>query len=530
MSYSIENCVKGSVLAGKFIDNLKYGDSLEIMVVGDSNCHYGEPATQGNIDFGARVFGLADAISKVLIDQGYNLYATPLYPVGIGSNTFKSGLGSNVGTGDNRATAPTVGAGTIRLNRDTNTLAGYLGSSYDFTNAAFSGLGEDFTFFYNEMSKDRLATSIGSLKQGFYSHDPSSVAQPASTNWFMMTASNTSAQTGRFDKLMLDGDPWLSASKLDNNTLYFRLTHSSTPNGGSINLALTRNIGGGLTNAGAANLTFAAKNTGETGARFKDSELAINTLSVAGTPVTSSNLVKSDGINIFFNGGVNGSLTAPIGLFFMSVYEKKPGFSVNLLQCEGQALPEDHFNKFKDVIDNGNYIKQFFKAAIRRQNAANPKASGKVLIVFQAGTNTNVNQGNYNASTNSTNATKRVKDSFENSIIMLKKEWVNCGFAPSDLAFVVVGGPITSNTFSDDISRLLFDGSGDNTITAVDHAKSLPRSDYVTGQYWDGSGTTGAGSSTPTTHLAEPGYIEWARSIILNILNYSRRTYKQKRG
>ena len=529
MSYSIENCVKGSVLPGKFIENLKYGDSLDIMVVGDSNCHYGEPATQSTTNFGIRIFGLSDAIAKVLMDQGYNLYATPLYPVGIGSNTFKCGLGSAVNTGNSRVTAASVGPGDIRLNREGGTLSGYLGSVYNVTNAAFSSLGDDFTFFYNEMSKDILANAVGSLKTGFYSHDPSGVNAPAATNWFMMVSDHTSAATGRQDSLFLDGSPWLDAAKWDNNSLYFRLTHSSSPNGGSVNLSVLRDIGGGNTNNGAANLTFAVKNASETGYKFKDSEIVFNTLSVGGTPITSSNLVRATGVTVLFSGGFS-ALDAPIGLFFMSVYEKKPGFSVNLLQCEGQALPEDHSNKFNQVIANGNYIKQFFKALIRRQKAANPKATGKAIIVFQAGTNTFVDQGGYGVSPNAVHATNRVKQSFDQSISLLRKEWIDCGFAPSDLAFIVAGGPVTSNNYSDSISKLLYDTSGNSEVTVVDHVKSLPRSDYVANLYWDGGDSAGTGSATPATHLAEPGYLEWGKAIILNVLNYSRKTFKQKRG
>lgn len=538
MSYSIENCVKGSVLPGKFIENLKYGDSLDIMVVGDSNCHYGEPATQSVPDYGIRIFGLADAIAKILMDQGYNLYATPLYPVGIGSNTFKCGLGSSVRTGDQRSSSALFqGLGSVRLNRTQDTtsgiLVGYLGSVYDKANTAFSSLPDDFTFFYNEMSKDKLATAVGSLKQGFYSHDPSNVGVPAATNWFMLTTTQ-SGVTGRQDSLFLDGSPWLDAAKWDNSNLYFRLTHSSSPNGGSVNLSVLRDIGSGNSNQGAGNLTFATKDTNETGYRFKDSEIVFNTLSQGATPVTSSNLVRATGVTILFSGGFS-NLTAPIGLFFMSVYEKKPGFSVNLLQCEGQALPEDHINKFKEVIENGNYIKQFFKALIRRQKAANPKSSGKALIVFQAGTNTFVgNQGQYVASPDAVHATNRVKQSFDQSIALLRKEWIDCGFAPSDLAFIVAGGPVTNNTFSDSISKLLYDTSGNSEVTVVDHVKSLPRSDYVANLYWDSNlapnNENGTGSATPATHLAEPGYFEWGKAIILNVLNYSRKTFKQKRG
>ena len=534
MGYSIKNCVRGSSIPGKWLQDVKNNVcGLDILVVGDSNCHYGEPATQGAVDFGNRIFGLNDGLAKALSSEGLNLYASPLYPTVIGSNTFKSGLGTWLYAIDNRDTDASVGGGSIRLRNTTgNATAGYLGNVYNFGNAAFSSLADDFTFFYNEMSQNKLADAvslISSPKPGFYSHDPSAASSPAATNWMLFTASNVL----RNDQFVLDGDaainaPWLLPAKWDNSVIYFRMTHSSTPNGGSITLGITRNGGGGVTNAGAANLAFATKNVGETGFKFKDSELAINTLT--NTP-TSANLVKSDGVKIYFSGntGIGSTVTAPIAAFFVSIYEKKVGFSVNNLQCEGQALPEDHFNKFLEVNNAGNYIGQYFNAIVRRQLDASSKNKGRVLVVFQAGTNTNVNYNGGNASTNSTEATDRVKKAIENSILLLRKKWVDIGYPAGNIAFVVLGGPVTSNAFSDDISPKLFQTEGAIDVCCVDHVLALPRTEYVSGLYWDGGDTTGTGSATPATHLVEAGYVEWATSVTKNLLNYNK-TQKTKKG
>jgi len=456
--------------------------------------------------------------------------------VGIGSNSFRSGYGTSMSTGNQRATDASVGANTIRLNRvDGTTLVGYLGNVYNFTNAAFSSLPDDFTFFYNEMSKDKLATTLGSIKTGYYSHDPSSVASPAATNWFMLTNSHTSAVNGRTDQLVLDGPPWVG-DKWDNSTIYLRVTHSSSPNGGSFNFTVGKNVGAGLSNAGSANITLGSKDVGETGFKFKDSEAPVNTYPVAGgggvggRPLASTINIATEGVQIYFSAGLFATLTAPVGLFFVSVYEKKAGFAVNLLQCEGQSLPEDHINKFKDVAANGNFFKQYFKAIVRRQLAANSKATGKVIIVYQAGTNTNASQGGYSASTSVKAATQRVVDSFKESIKLLNTEWKEAGFNTSNLAHIVMGGPVTSNSFSDELADLVTSPTCDlSTTCSVDHVKSLPRTEYTANSYWDGAGGTGTGSSTAASHLNEDGYVEWAKAIIENLNHYITRTAKVKR-
>lgn len=533
MGYSIKNCVRGSAIPGQWIKDVKNNVcGLDILLVGDSNCHYGEGNPDNNIGNGNRIFGLADGLARTLIDEGLNLYASPLYPIGIGANVFKTGLGSWLYSVANRDADPSVGTGSIRLRNTAGTAtAGYLGTTYNFANAAFSGLPDDFTFFYNQMSQNKLADAASlqaSAKPGFYSHDPSG-STPLGTNWYLFTASSQV----RADQLVLDGDNvnavWTSPAKWDNSVIYFRMTHSSTPNGGSITLGITRDGGGGTTGAGSSNLTFATKNLNETGYKFKDSELAINT--IAGMP-TSANLVKSEGVRIYFT-GATGSLsvvTAPIAGFFVSVYEKKLGFSVSSLQCEGQSLPEDHFNKFKEVNDAGNYLGQFFNALIRRQLAASTKNKGRVLIIFQAGTNTNVNYNGGLASTNSTAATARVRQSFENSINLLRKKWTDLGYDAGNLAFIVLGGPVTSNTFSDDISAKLFQTEGAVDVCCVDHVLALPRSEYTSGSLWDGGDIVGTGSSTAATHLAEPGYTEWGTAIVKNLLQYSNKTHKAKKG
>lgn len=520
MGYSIQNCIKGSSIAGKWIDDAKKNkQSVDIVMVGDSNCHYGEPATQGSVDFGARIFGLADGLTKALMDEGLNLYGSPIYPVAIGSNTFKTGVGTWLYSIDNRDQDASVGSGNIRLRNTAGTLtAGYLGSVYNVSNAAFSSLADNFTYFYNEMSQAKLATATGSIKTGFYSHDPSAASAPAATNWFMFTANSTGAM--RNDQFVIDGNPWFTAAKWDDSLLYFRMTHSSTPNGGSITLGITRNSGAGATNAGAANLTFAAKNVGETSYTFKDSELAFNKL--PNSP-TSSNLVAADGVKIYFSGNttIGSTVTAPIAAFFISIYEKKIGFAVSQLQAEGQCLPEDTINKFIEVNDAGNYLKQFFSAIVRRQVAANSNNQGRVIVVMQHGTNTNATQGGVSASTNSTDATERVKKSLVSSITVLYNKWIASGFAPGNIAFVIMGGPVTSNSFSDDISKKLYETTGSQTITVIDHVKALPRTDYVSGLYWDGGNTTGTGSGTAATHLSEAGYVEWGKTIVKNLLQYN---------
>lgn len=530
MAHSIANCVRGSAIPGKWIEDVKNNVcGLDILLVGDSNCHYGEPANQTTTGLGSRAFGLGDGIAKVLIENGLNMYASPLYPVGIGSNTFLSGLGSRLISGNNRATAGTVGTGDIALRNLANTAThGYLGSVYNFSNGAFSGL-EDFTFFYNEMSQNKLATATGSLKTGFYSHDPSGVGQPAATNWFMYTANSGN----RSDNLVLDGTPWISASKWDNSIIYFRMTHSSTPNGGSNTITIAKDVGSGNSNAGSFNIALASPDAGATTNRFKDSEVSVNTYLVGGAlPTASQIVINSGGVQVYFspNTTFGSVVTRPFAQFFVSVYEKKIGFSVNLLQAEGQALPEDHINKFKEVDDAGNYIKQYFDAIVRRQKDASSANKGRVLIVFQAGTNTNATQGAFVPSTNSNDATNRVKNSFDRSIDLLRRRWTAAGYDANNLAFVVLGGPVTSNTFSDDISSKLFANEGANDVTAVDHVKSLPRTDYVSMALWDGGNALGTGSGTAATHLAEDGYIEWARAVFNNISTYYRKTFKTKKG
>lgn len=530
MAHAIVNCVRGSAIPGKWIEDVKNKVcGLDILLVGDSNCHYGEPSAQTIVAYGERAFGLGDGIAKVLIENGLNMYASPLYPVAIGSNTFLSGLGTRLISGNNRAADASVGSGSIALrNLADTTTHGYLGTVYNFANAAFSGT-EDFTFFYNEMSQNKLATAVGSIKTGFYSHDPSGTAQPAATNWFMYTANSGN----RSDYLILDATPWISAAKWDNSTIYFRMTHSSVPNGGSSTISIAKDVTGAFSNQGSANLTFASPDAGATTSRFKDSEIPVNTYLVNGSLPTASQIsIASGGVQIYFspNTTFNSVVTRPFAQFFVSVYEKKIGFSVNLLQAEGQALPEDHINKFREVDTAGNYIKQYFDALIRRQKDASSANKGRVLVVFQAGTNTNVTQGGITASANSINATNRVKNSIDGSIDLLRRRWTAAGYDANNLAFIVLGGPVTSNTFSDDISFRLFASEGASDVTAVDHVKSLPRTDYVSMTLWDSATTTGTGSGTAATHLAEDGYIEWARAVFNNISTYYRKTFKAKKG
>lgn len=482
-----KNVIHGSAVLSKWYRAAIKGESgFDFAIIGDSNSGYGEPAAATNAAYGARKYGLVDAlISKCILD-GINQYASPIFMYNVPSN-FGPGIGTRntVGIGEI--------SGTNLQNSNLSATVGTLGSAYTYAS------GDDFTYFQKELSsKITVDTGLG-LADNRYHQEYGSAA-----DWHYYSTTLNYTGTGvnyRTDALNIDEEPWLNEKPV----AYYRVTHSCTTNGGS--LAATVQANGGIVSVNPAAFGIGNSGGAVVSPFFKDSEVLLGRQA---SPHTDTATIRL--------GGFYSTLTAPIGIFFHSVYEKKVGVASSTLLFESGVLTESIRDKIKAVTtvsatSNGNLIGQMLAAIVRRQLAASSKNSGKVCIVIQGGTNQTLEGATADARANA------VVGQFASIVDMVKRQWKIQGFPDGNLCFLIVSSPATNNSEMPLLSSRIAASGGSSNVTVFDHIAALPSSDYVTNSWWDGTGVAGESTATPSAHLTETGYLNWATVILDNVKN-----------
>lgn len=488
MASYVRNCVRGSGTISQWLKDTKDGKSgLDFLIVGDSNTGYGEPLSSSITDTGAREYGLTDGLAQALINNGCNMYASPLYNFTSGAPSFYIGIGSRNGVGYDRI------SGSNLENNNSSANIGLLGQGA-------SGNAE-FNYFYQQMSGDKLNGNLYSLDHG------------STANWYLITSNLSFQGTGnnfRFDSLAIDGEPWLNEKPV----AYYRVTHSFTTNGGSAGATVTAN--GAVLNINPTSFIQAGNGGIAVNPSFKDSEVL---LPRAGVPHTLG--AGSVSIRLF---GYYSTLTAPIGFFFHSIYEKKIGFATTPLYFESGIRINEIRDKMIAVstpttgnvsnTQEGNFIGQLLNAVVRRQLAASSSNKGRVCVILQGGTNQSIE------GTDIKTRAIAIGQQYKTIINLIEDQWKRQNLNPSNLAFLILSSPITNNTEMPYLSKVLSEFSGAE-ITALDHVAAMPQSEYQTNTYWDGANAVGGGSATPASHLTETGYIEWGNAIVKNLLPYN---------
>lgn len=495
MASFVKNCVRGSGTISRWIKDAKAGVcGVDFLVCGDSNTGYGEAATATITDTGLRKYGLLDGFAQAMINNGINLYGSPVYCFTRGSPSFYSGLGTRNAVGDNNISGNNI------QNSNASGNIGLLGSA--------TSVETDFSYFYQEMSGTLLESQSYTIDHG------------TTANWHYLTSNLAYSGTGvnyRVDALQIDSEPWLN----EKATAYYRVTHSFTTNGGNTGATVTAN--GGVLNISPASFILAGNGGVSVNPALKDSEFL---LPRAG----SAHTLTSGAVSIRLMGFYN-TFTAPIGLFFHSIYEKQVGFAISSLYFQSGVRVDQIRDKMEAITtptignpsntQQGNFIGHHLAAIVRRQKDASPRNKGRVCIILQGGTN---------ASVEGTDAKTRavaIGLQYRRIISIITEQWQRQKLNQSHLAFVIVSSPVTNNAEMPYLSHVLGEYSGQN-IAAIDHAISMPSSEYVSNTYYDAGGTAGEGSATPASHLTETGYIEWGNSLVTNLLKYDS-TVKLKR-
>lgn len=489
MASYVRNCVRGSGTTSKWLKDTKDGKiGLDFLLVGDSNTGYGEPASTSVTNTGLRKYGLLDGLAQALINNGCNMYASPLYNFTSGAPSFYIGLG----------TRNTVGNGNLSSsNIQNNNASANIGLLGQGTSA-----NAEFNYFYQQMSGDKLSVNLYSLDHG------------TTANWHLITSNLAFSGTGNNyrlnDALSIDAEPWLN----EKNVAYYRVTHSFTTNGGNAGATVTAN--GAVLNVNPASFIQAGNGGTSVNPSFKDSEFL---LPRAALPHTLSAGAVS--IRLY---GYYSTFTAPIGFFFHSLYEKKVGFATTPLYFESGIRVDQIRDKMIAVstpttgnvsdTQEGNFIGQLLAAIVRRQLDASSSNKGRVCVILQGGTNQSAE------GTDIQTRAIAIGKQYRTIINLIEDQWKQQNLNPSNLAFLILSSPITNNTEMPYLSKVLSEFSGAE-ITALDHATAMPQSEYVTNTYWDGANAVGGGSGTPASHLTETGYVEWGNAIVKNLLPYN---------
>jgi hypothetical protein len=488
MASYVRNCVRGSGTVSKWLKDTKDGKSgLDFLIVGDSNTGYGEPLSSSVTDTGARKYGLLDGLAQALINNGFNMYASPLYNFTSGAPSFYIGLGSRNAVGNGNISGSNI------QNNNASANIGLLGQGA-------SG-NTEFNYFYQQMSGDKLNTNLYSVDHG------------SQANWHLITTTLAFSGTGntyRLDALGIDSEPWLNEKPV----AYYRVTHSFTTNGGNTGATVTAN--GAVLNVSPTSFIQAGNGGTAVNPYFKDSEFL---LPRAAQPHTLTNGAVSIRLLGFYN-----TFTAPIGLFFHSIYEKKIGFATTPLYFESGLRVDEIRDKMINVstpttgnvsaTQEGKFIGQLLAAVVRRQLDAFSRNKGRVCVILQGGTNQSAE------GTDTKTRAIAIGQQYRTIINLIEDQWKQQNLNPSNLAFLILSSPLTNNTEMPYLSKVLSEFSGAE-ITALDHVTAMPQSEYVTNTYWDGADATGSGSVTPASHLTETGYVEWGSAIVKNLLPYN---------
>lgn len=487
MASYVRNCVRGSGTISKWLKDTKDRKSgLDFLIVGDSNTGYGEPLSSSVANTGARKYGLLDGLAQALVNNGFNMYASPLYNFTTGSPFFYIGLGTRNAVGS-------IGISSSNIQNQGSTTVGALGS--------ITSDNAEFNYFYKQMSGNKLVAQAYTLDHG------------TTANWHLITSNLSFFGTGtnyRADGINIDAEPWLN----EKTVAYYRVTHSFTTNGG--NTGATIEVNGLILNQNPASFIQAGNSGITINPSFKDSEFLLPRAAGTHTLTNGAATIRLYG---FYN-----TFTAPIGLFFHSLYEKKVGFATTPLYFESGLRVDEIRDKMINVstpsvgnpanTQDGNFIGQFLAALSRRQLAASSLNKGRVCVILQGGTNQSVE------GTDIKTRAIAVGTQYKTIINLIADQWKKNNLNPSNLVFLILSSPITNNPEMTYLSKSLSEFSGFE-ITALNHVDAMPQSEYTANSYWDGNDAVGSGGTTPASHLAETGYIEWGNALIKNLLPYS---------
>jgi hypothetical protein len=454
----------GSVaVANMFRDAIAGVDSLDIIVVGDSNTLFYSGST---ID---EVSGWTDGFTAALWKVGASIYGTPIFPLYLDASTqsqgwrclwtsFAGGIGGNGTTGDDGITSAYMRSGNLgtRLSGG-GTVAGPAFCTTGYK--AVSGFGAAA----NQMYSNAVTTDYA---------------------WF------PSGEANRFQDYIAGLQISATHPMGVASSITYRVVHATFASGGG-------------------SFTIRCQDTG--GSQLRTNQ----TISCAGSAdsigasavVLNADAARTLGIQWRWAGeygaratnGVNGKFAG----FLQSAYKSTgKGVSVSAL-CWSAGSTMTTISTGAVNVGTGT-LETFLNEARSRQVAAG--GTGRVVILIHGGANADSGEP-----ASWVTAANLMKTQFETA-------WDNLRFPASQLGFLMM--PSHPKADPDDLTsiRSLVNttyAASSNSL-AVDLGSAAQVSRLKDLQYYDAG--SGAGDATPDVHLSPVGYLEVAQMALSRIL------------
>lgn len=470
--------VYGSKVPGQFLDDLANGrDSVDFVVVGDSN-------TGSAI---ADMWGFHNGIQQALFVRGYNYYGTPIVPQMVGNNNDLAPMfwrgGVNI-FNSNQITVTAINAnGNFTCNSRTLFVGEVVTISGNAANGGITGYtapgpkayyiisvnANPATSFTLSETKNGTAitTTAGTgagltfvdgalLKGSIYGNSTAYANWTPSVN-FTRYGSNTATPDGRdtWAYMMPNSGEYRQTFGLGidsnhplagtNQTVYYRLRYGTfTASGGRFCPQV-------YASSPATEMFSPRVEVSTQGANYSYSvwEQSFQTL---GTATGYRGAWSCDGLGA----GPNRSV-GPVAIHSQSMYRRSKGWAVHSHAYLG-GFSTDNIAAVIEGAASGGQLALLLQEIRERQIAAG--GSGRVIVAFQGGTNTNVEQGPETGAKWTTSA-QRVWNAY-------KAVWLSLGYPLSDLAFI---GWVTHPTNTTDTSAAAPTG---NMIEVRNAANRLP--------------------------------------------------------
>jgi hypothetical protein len=447
-------------LAAKFLQNVKNGvDSVDIMVIGDSN------AGSGNCGYSGGLFYAAN------YHFNGNQYATNL-------NATSSYVGLSLTSG-------TAIINDNHINHSVNT-----GNSTNLiTNTATEAVGLES---YLGFSLSGTANNRAAIKPIAFEWDGQFIASgltytsPANTNVIYMRYEKENTTTHVNFTSLLNAN-----NNFGGKRCQYRLVYGTFPTGsGSFRLKAMRPVPNQTTLLGSTDVI--STNTGAYG------------YATAGCDFTTYETPET--VACSFDGWSQGgtwSITGPFCSLWHSVIQYKKGFAVNNFTYDSGKTTA---NLATIIANSGKLLESYLKELRERQIQAG--GSGKVIIWNNTGIN-----GSDTAQTWITENNKTVD--------YIQAVWVSLGYPLKDLAFLLsYTHPTTSTTIDGSttyvtnnrasIAADLQKYSKDN-VTYIELANILSGANLIANSYY-------ADSATEQAHLNATGYMAMCRGLLQSLL------------